>query len=242
MGQQYCSPHTPVCWSSPAPHTVTCEMWGTIGIVVYCTLLWEHPHKLYCNWYATMYEFVLDLWLLSKVMSSSGLSHDSFETVAPKVLQAVQKGGLRLGAFVSQVHVVSYYCVVICHSCIPFISHCNCLHFLQNGMTPVLLAFSAGHSDVVDLLIGEYGCSMSDEEVSAVCWHVEVTCGIQCYHATISVGHHFYVFSYAFGLLWRLILCTTPTSGQLLFSVSWVVRSMYVYACKVTNPLQPSQW
>ena len=31
--------------------------------------------------------------------------------------------------------------------------------------------------------------------------YVEVTCGIQRYHATISVGHHFHVLSSAFGLL-----------------------------------------
>ena len=91
-GQQYCSP-PPVCWCSLAPRAVACAMWGTIGIVVYCTLLWEHPHKLYCNSYATMYEFVLDLWLLSKVMSSSGLSYENFWSTTPKVLQAVHARG-----------------------------------------------------------------------------------------------------------------------------------------------------
>ena len=49
------------------------------------------------------------------------------------------------------------------------ISHCKCLHSLQAGETPVLLASVNGHSDPVDVLVGQYGCSMSDEEVSAVC-------------------------------------------------------------------------
>ena len=51
----------------------------------------------------------------------------------------------------------------------PSISHCKCLHSLQAGDTPVLLASRNGHSDLVDVLVGQYGCSMSDEEVSAVC-------------------------------------------------------------------------
>ena len=40
---------------------------------------------------------------------------------------------------------------------------------LQDGQTPVVVAFINGHSDLVDVLVGQYGCSMSDEEVSAVC-------------------------------------------------------------------------
>ena len=51
----------------------------------------------------------------------------------------------------------------------PSISHCKCLHSLQEGRTPVVLASLNGHSDLVDVLVGQYGCSMSDEEVSAVC-------------------------------------------------------------------------
>ena len=104
-------------------------------------------------------------------MSSSGLSRESFEVVAPKVLQAVHEGGLRLGSSVSQ----SSCCVLIFCSDLsslhspPSPTLYNCLHFLQDGQTPVLLAFSNGHSDVVDVLVGQYGCSMSDEEVSAVC-------------------------------------------------------------------------
>ena len=49
------------------------------------------------------------------------------------------------------------------------ISHCLCLQSLQAGETPVLLASTNGHSDLVDVLVEQYGCSMSDEEVSAVC-------------------------------------------------------------------------
>ena len=51
----------------------------------------------------------------------------------------------------------------------PSTSYCKCLHSLQDGQTPVLLAFSNGRSDLVDVLVGQYGCSMTDEEVSAVC-------------------------------------------------------------------------
>ena len=51
----------------------------------------------------------------------------------------------------------------------PSISHCKCLHSLQNGQTPVVLASINGHSDLVDALVEQYGCSMSDEEVSVVC-------------------------------------------------------------------------
>ena len=50
----------------------------------------------------------------------------------------------------------------------PSIFHCICLHSLQAGQTPVLLASINGHSDLVDVLVRQYGCSMSDEEVSAV--------------------------------------------------------------------------
>ena len=49
------------------------------------------------------------------------------------------------------------------------ISHCKCLHSLQAGRTPVLLASINGHSDLVDILVGQYGCSISGEEVSALC-------------------------------------------------------------------------
>ena len=48
-------------------------------------------------------------------------------------------------------------------------SDCKYLHSLQEGRTPALLASSNGRSDLVDVLVGQYGCSMSDEEVSAVC-------------------------------------------------------------------------
>ena len=51
----------------------------------------------------------------------------------------------------------------------PSISHCKCLHSLQEGQTPVVLASLSGHFDLVDVLVEQYGCSMSDEEVSAVC-------------------------------------------------------------------------
>ena len=51
----------------------------------------------------------------------------------------------------------------------PSISHCKCLHSLQEGRTPVVLASINGHSDLVDVLVEQYGCSMSDEEVSDVC-------------------------------------------------------------------------
>ena len=49
------------------------------------------------------------------------------------------------------------------------ISNCKCLHSLQEGQTPVVLASISGHFDLVDVLVEQYGCSMSDEEVSAVC-------------------------------------------------------------------------
>ena len=50
----------------------------------------------------------------------------------------------------------------------PSISHCKCLHSLQEGQTPVVLASINGHFDLVDVLVEQYGCFMSDEEVSAV--------------------------------------------------------------------------
>ena len=46
---------------------------------------------------------------------------------------------------------------------------CTCLHYLQEGQTPVSVAFSEGHSDLVDVLVRQYGCSISEEEVGAVC-------------------------------------------------------------------------
>ena len=49
------------------------------------------------------------------------------------------------------------------------ISHYKCLHSLQEGQTPVVLASINGHSDLVDVLVEQYGCPMSDEEVSDVC-------------------------------------------------------------------------
>ena len=50
----------------------------------------------------------------------------------------------------------------------PSISHCKC-HSLQEGQTPVVLASVSAHFDLMDVLVEQYGCSMSDEEVSAVC-------------------------------------------------------------------------
>ena len=50
----------------------------------------------------------------------------------------------------------------------PCIYHCKCLHSLQ-GQTTVVLASISGHFDLVDVLVEQYGCSMSDEEVSTVC-------------------------------------------------------------------------
>ena len=65
----------------------------------------------------------------------------------------------------------TYNIITLCRdlSLHPTISHCLCLHSLQEGQTPVLLAYSKGHSDLVDVLVGQYGCSMSDDEVRAVC-------------------------------------------------------------------------
>ena len=62
---------------------------------------------------------------------------------------------------------------------------CTCLCSLQEGQTPVLVAFSQGHSDLVDVLVGQYGCSMSEEEVSAVCWQVSR----QSRYAEVTVGY-----------------------------------------------------
>ena len=50
----------------------------------------------------------------------------------------------------------------------PSTSHCKCLHSLQEGQKPVVLASINGHSDLVHVLVEQYGCFMSDEEVSAV--------------------------------------------------------------------------
>ena len=61
---------------------------------------------------------------------------------------------------------IYYMCSVL--SLHPSISHCKCLHSLQEGQTPLVLASLNGHFDV-DVLVEQYGCSMSDEEVSAVC-------------------------------------------------------------------------
>ena len=62
---------------------------------------------------------------------------------------------------------IYYICSVL--SLHPSISHCKCLHSLQEGQTPVVLASINGHSDLVHVLVEQYGCFMSDEEVSAVC-------------------------------------------------------------------------
>ena len=74
-------------------------------------------------------------------------------------------------ALLHKVHVVYYIYITLCSdlSLHSSISHCKCLHSLQEGQTPVVLAPINGHSDLVDVLVEQYGCSMSDEEVSDVC-------------------------------------------------------------------------
>ena len=65
--------------------------------------------------------------------------------------------------------------------------------------------------------------------------YVEVTCGIQYYHATISVGQHFRVFSFVFGLLWGFILYITAChfwSTAVCSSECW---DQCKYTCEVTN-------
>ena len=79
---------------------------------------------------------------------------------------------LGLGCFTSQspwMLCITYITLCSDLSSQPFISHCKFLHSLQAGQTPVVLASGNGHSDVVGVLVGQYGCSMNDEEVSAVC-------------------------------------------------------------------------
>ena len=81
---------------------------------------------------------------------------------------------LILASVVPSIVPISMLCIMYITLCSdlslhPSISHCICLHSLQNGHTPVVLASIYGHSDLVDVLVGQYGCSMSDEEVSADC-------------------------------------------------------------------------
>ena len=60
---------------------------------------------------------------------------------------------------------------------------CNYFFLLQDGLTPVALASRNGHSDLVDLLVKQYGCSISDVEVR------HVTYDMTCYHRLCHACH-----------------------------------------------------
>ena len=81
----------------------------------------------------------------------------------------MHEDGLGLGCFTSQSPFVYYICSDL--SLHPSIS-CKCLHSMQEGQAPAVLASVSGHFDLVDVLVEQYGCSMSDEEVNAVCRHL----------------------------------------------------------------------
>ena len=57
---------------------------------------------------------------------------------------------------------------------------CNYFFLLQDGLTPVALAFGHGHSELVDVLVKQYGCSISDVEKVK-----HVTYGMTCYHHSV---------------------------------------------------------
>ena len=56
----------------------------------------------------------------------------------------------------------------------------NYFFLLQDGFTPVAIASANGHSDLVDVLVKQYGCSISDAEkvkhvkYSMICYHPSV--------------------------------------------------------------------
>ena len=54
------------------------------------------------------------------------------------------------------------------------------LQIVSHGLTPVALASRNGHSDLVDVLVKQYGCSNSDAEKVK-----HVTCGMTCYHHSV---------------------------------------------------------
>ena len=82
----------------------------------------------------------------------------------------MHEGWIGVGLLYCQKSLLCITYITLCSdlSLHPSISHCLCLHSLQDGQTPVVVASINGHSDLVDVLVGQYGCSMSDEEVSAV--------------------------------------------------------------------------
>ena len=84
---------------------------------------------------------------------------------------AVHEGWIGVGLLYFPKSMLCITYITLCShlSLHPSISHCKCLHSLQEGQTPVVVASINGHSDLVDVLVGQYGCSMSDEEVSALC-------------------------------------------------------------------------
>ena len=57
-----------------------------------------------------------------------------------------------------------------------------CFQYVQDGRTPVLLAAFSGHTSIVDLLVDQYHCSLTDvDNVSAL----DV---LQCGHFCVDIG------------------------------------------------------
>ena len=63
---------------------------------------------------------------------------------------------LLLFSDLSALHSPSHLCIHLC--------------FLQDGLTPVMVAYANGHSELVKILIDQYGCVVDDpQKVSARC-------------------------------------------------------------------------
>ena len=111
----------------------------------------------------TRFQWVTPRIALYSTYVSCGLLHGNY-----KFLVCVVNAGSIWVGFIKLCSTnyicVDMYCVLICHSCMTH--HLdpsgNCLLFQQNGLSPVALASNHGHSDLVDVLVKQYGCSMSD--------------------------------------------------------------------------------
>ena len=63
---------------------------------------------------------------------------------------------LLLFSNLSALHSPSHLCIRLC--------------FLQEGLTPVMVAYAKGHSELVKILIDQYGCVIDDpQKVSSRC-------------------------------------------------------------------------
>ena len=64
---------------------------------------------------------------------------------------------------------------------------CLLLCFLKAALTPVMLAAGKGHTDVVDMLVHKYNCSLTEiDKVSAFVLSVTCRCEVSQVHMSVS--------------------------------------------------------